>query len=618
MSQKKRQALTHLGSVQRLATERNGRVEILVDFILREFSAQLHQAGYTADLQESQRQAIFERDDCNDRFDHYLELEVIHPIGDIKGSFQIWGQTTCYKGNDTGEAESDKTYEIRETLTEALGLRRWLRDENVKFRTIHFTVGPSQYTYAWFETVKRCAFDLSIYLDVTLDPSALFKETELLLNSGMTEEEMHEQLRIAAKTPGSQVGQFINDALKQLHQWLNEGFPTNTIADQQAELLSNLRQSQQEVLVRSLSDPLDGNLNIKERTRKLFNGGETDDVLLIRTLKRLTKKKPFLPAALDALANWPTWSKAHFVIPSGCQDLAEYVRYLVNMPGSGKLINRRLLLRIHSDEGVNYVQDIGIRGLDEHTVYKVDYTPEQTQEFVQKVVASCLGADIKTPSELFIQLTGRRGRQLLKASFALESKNGTTLTPSLDYLEEALGEHYNVVPFKATSLPKPLAYHANFGATGVGPYTSFKVVVSRKTRLPIAIIKGKFFSQDEFGRRAKEEAYVGFTTKFKYEKGIFKERYPGIPFIMFIDIDSDCEPLEYGITKLVNSGWEVFFSIKKLIDYLSELEKEQKQNAPLHAQNIKDVTSSLVEDVIQIQNYTQSKLFSDIDDEDAV
>ncbi len=166
---------SHMGA-QRLATERNEQAEKLIDFILQSFIARLHQEGYIASTELPIRQKPFVRDDCRDVFDHFVELEMARPFSGIQGRFQLWAQTTCYKGNELGRAESDKTYEIRETLVEALGLRRWLREEAISFRTIHFTIGPVSYTYGWFKPAKDHAFDLSLYPDPSVKPEVLFDE----------------------------------------------------------------------------------------------------------------------------------------------------------------------------------------------------------------------------------------------------------------------------------------------------------------------------------------------------------------------------------------------------------------------------------------------------------
>lgn len=132
-------------SVQAYATTRNRNVEVLIDFILQTFVLRLHRAGALEAAAEPVLQKRFQRDDCSDIFDHYVDLAMSAPAGDHAGRLQLWGQTTSYKGHTGGTRESNKTYEIRETLVEALGLRRWLQEERAQFRTIHFTVGPADY-----------------------------------------------------------------------------------------------------------------------------------------------------------------------------------------------------------------------------------------------------------------------------------------------------------------------------------------------------------------------------------------------------------------------------------------------------------------------------------------
>jgi hypothetical protein len=557
LAREKYRTPTHMAAVQRLATARNGRAEILVDFVLRVFATELYDAGRLARFHEPKLQKVFVRDDCNDRFDHFLELDLAQPVGSVEGPLQIWGQTTCYKGNKSGKPEPNKTYEIRETLVEALSLRRWLREEGISFRTVHFTVGQSNYTYPWFRAAKDRSFDLSIYPKATLNTDVLFDELDKLINSEMLEDEMYDQFRSAMGVPGSQTGEFIQTFLGHLRQWLAEGFPTSPLADQQADLLSALRQTQVVSLSRALSDPRGDVADIKKRAEKVLQGADTDDVLMVRTLQRLMTGKPFLSAALKAGENWASWSSSHFADPNEYRNLEEYVTHLWSAVGSDRLIIRRLLLRIHADQGVNYVQDTDIAGLSEHNLYGGEHSQRQTQEMVMRIALDCRKSGINTPQELFDRLVSKRGLKLLKDSQQFEVRNGTTMTPSFFYLEEALSSHYDFVPFEETLLPLPVGYHATFGSATVNSYDNMKVIVGKHTRRPVAVIRAKFFRQQEFGRRAKEDAYVGLTTRFQYMNGVFEERYPGIPLILFVDMESTCEPLEYAITRLITAGWEV-------------------------------------------------------------
>jgi hypothetical protein len=163
-------------SVQNYATRRNKEAEVLASFILAEFGRQIYERGFTVEAPLIQPQKQFTRDDCQDVFDHFAEIKLARPVGGHSGTLHIWAQTTCYKGNSEGHPEANKSYEIRETLIEALGLRRWLISDGIFFRTIHMTFGPASYSYGWIKTAKDKAFDLSLYPVTNNKEMILFKE----------------------------------------------------------------------------------------------------------------------------------------------------------------------------------------------------------------------------------------------------------------------------------------------------------------------------------------------------------------------------------------------------------------------------------------------------------
>lgn len=103
-------------SVQKIATKRNSLAEMLIDYILQKFSERLYNEGYIKEESIPEQQKPFSRNDCIEVYDHYMELHFSNKIDRQERTFEIWAQTTCYKGNVTGKPESNKTYEIRETL----------------------------------------------------------------------------------------------------------------------------------------------------------------------------------------------------------------------------------------------------------------------------------------------------------------------------------------------------------------------------------------------------------------------------------------------------------------------------------------------------------------------
>ncbi len=557
---------SHMG-VQKFATERNSQAEVLIDFILEKFALLLHQRNYITAAETPTRQEPFVRDDCSDVFDHFLQFEPANSISDLSGKVQLWCQTTCYKGNKLGRAESNKTYEIRETLVEALGLRRWLLQEGVSFRTVHFTIGPVSYTYGWFKSAKENAFDLSLYPDNTIDTEELFTELSRLFSGVTVEFEIYRRLEQEVKESRSQISRYFETTLQQLVEWAYSGFLSSTMANTQANLLTKIREDQSLSTSSALYSIHKGGENIKGRIQELLAGAETSDAALVRTLKHLNVKNPLLPIALEAELDWSAWCHRTFKIPLGIMQLSDYVRYLWNNRSDERLISRRLLLRIHSDEAIRYVQDVNIPGLTEHNLYNGSHSVTQVNSIVNLIVEHCTNQGLITPVELYSRLISDRGLQLLRASRKFEALNGTNLKPSFYYIEECLAAEFDVVTFRQTSLPLPVAYHASFSINGTEPYENMKVILKKGTKQPRAILKAKFFRRQEFPRRAKEEAYVGFTSKYVLQNGVFVARYPELPFVMFVDM-AEIEPPDYAVRRLSTAGWDVFFSVDALLDFL--------------------------------------------------
>jgi hypothetical protein len=138
------------------------------------------------------------------------------------------------------------------------------------------------------------------------------------------------------------------------------------------------------------------------------------------------------------------------------------------------------------------------------------------------------------------------------------------------YVEKALSSRYSLVPRRDTDLPQLCGYYKSFTDSIVREYTNMKVVV-RNNAGPVAVIKAKYFRRQEFPRRVKEEGYVGLTSKYVFQGNEFVERIPGIPFIMFVDMDTDWTPPDYAVRAIIHMGWNPFFSISDLMTYLDSL-----------------------------------------------
>lgn len=552
-------------SVQAFATQRNGQVELLMDYILGLFLKELINKKIISSYSEPTLQKRFTSDDCSDVFDHYFELT---PINE-KGKIQFWLQTTCYKGNELGDPEPNKTYEIRETLIEALGLRSRLIDSKQKFRTIHFTVGSTEYTYPWFIDAKNNAFDLSIYTGGLCGEKDLFDVLEDLLKNTTAEFEVVAAFEKAVGDKELGLSTFVVSVVNKLLNWYLEGMPKSKMADEQANLLTEIREKEMIEVRQSIEWSKQGGENIKGRAIEMLQGSDIKDPLLVRTLQQLLDNKPFLKVGIDASSDWEHWQNKYIPKPS-TSNLSQYLMSLWTVGTEAKLVIRRLLIRMHTGDGVRYPSDLYVRGISEHNLYGGNHTEAQVSEIIDRLITRYSELGINDANLLYQLISSGQGKLLLKDSIRLESYNGTSLKPSFTYVELALSPKYRLTSFIEAKLPQPTAYHSRFGNSRVDPYSNLKVVTLSTNSKPIALIKSKYFRKQEFPRRAKEEAYVGFTTKYDYINEKFIEKYPGLPMIMFVDMDKDLIPQEYAVTRLATSGWVVIFSIDHLLEYLAK------------------------------------------------
>lgn len=564
-------------SVQKIATKRNALAEMLVDYVLQQFGEKMYEKGYVSELPIPEQQKTFIRDDCSELYDHYIELNFTKLMDSECRKIEIWAQTTCYKGNATGKPESNKTYEIRETLTEALTLRKWLTEENTFFRTIHFTLGPSNYTYGWFMYAKENAFDLSLYPKFESSDD-LFDVIMTIGSECVYEFDFYERLSKICEDETNPLSKFINTTVASLISYFESGYPISNMAKEQASLLHDIRLTTSNNMEIVIEASRNSGMNIKGKTVKLLGGDDIIDPILGRTLKRIINTNPFLPVALDAINDWSNWSSTVFAIPTDCKNLKEYVVKLWSNTTDTRYVTHRLLLRIYTEESINYIQDLNIPGIDEHNLYNGVHTPQQIEGICQYLLDKYHAHGISTPAELRNLLVSNRARNLVNESLKFEQINGTSLKPSFFYLEEFLKPKYELVGFDTAHLPAPIAYYAKFAEElNVQAYDNLKVVRNAETQKNLAIIKGKFFRQPEFPRRVKEEAYVGLTAKYNLESGHFSEKYDDLPFIMFIDMADNYTPPASSIRRLMNYGWEPFFQLNRLLAYLQKLEEKNEE-----------------------------------------
>lgn len=553
-------------SVQSYATERNQLVELIADWCLRKFSQRLFSEGIITEETLPQMHVSFSTDSASDVFDHYIEFNLTKSLGGVNGKIQLWAQTTCYKGNELGQPEPNKTYEIRETLVEALSLRQHLIKEGKSFRTLHFTFGPSQYTYGWFKGAKNNAFDLSLYSSEILEGYDIFIDLERVFVGVQAVYEVYEKLETEIQNPSSKLGEFIKAFINELYKWFMRGLSKSVMADKQASLLLRSSQEMSSEMELAVKESKLGGENIKGRAIETIHTGITTDHILESTLKRLFQANPFINKALTTLPIWDQWIDRVMLNDLNTLTLREAIKKIWQIQSDDALIARRLLIRLYAPGNVLYPADINVSGISEHNLYNGVHSSTQIEKIAQYLEEKYSEAGIVTSSDLLSLIKTSRSKEIIKESLNHDAKNGTTLKPSFYYIEEQLKNKFTFKSFEEMGLPKPIAYHSAFTTSRVEPYDNLKVVVDSNNQ-PIAIIKVKYFRKQEFPRRAKEEAYVGLTSKFILDGDNFKLRYD-IPFVMFIDMDLTLIPPEFAVRRLVFYGWNVFFKSDSLIKFL--------------------------------------------------
>ena len=548
--------VSHMG-VQTFATRRNSEVEFLVHFVLQKFCSRLESAGHLTVIDVVQ-QKQYSSEIASDVWDHFIRAS--QPGG---RKLEVWCQTTCYKGNQTGKPEPNKTYEVRETLVEGLTIRQRFQEQQKKeCRSIHFTVGDRNYTYQWFLELKAAVYDKSIYIG---EPGYdIFADISTVLAGALTEQDKARALEICSESE-EKLGVCIRQTLRDLERWwIDEGHPKCEISNKQWALVDA------EFRAASTNWPdletIKGQ-DIKGRTNAAVFGEETDtsDDLILRTAADLLVKNPFLSAAIQVLGNWENFCRELEKVLPAKSSLGSFLETLWKSPLPERLVVRRILLRIHTIDSVAYVQDRDVKGVTEHNIYGGDHHDEQTSEVCKQIVADLSSSGIRTPAELMARVRAS-GRSIVNQARWFEAKNGTQLKPSFHYAELAL-EHagFSVSRPSAVGI-RAIGYHAEISSQTVRPYTNLKAVFSPTGDL-VCLLKAKFFRAPEFPRRCKEEAFVGLTLKYKYSTGVFTKRI-GVPLVMYVDMASDYSPDSYSVKRLISFGWKVVFSSDELIAFL--------------------------------------------------
>ena len=542
---------------QRTATKRNAQAEQVSNYLFERFAQSLLKkkkiSNYSIAMQEQ-----FNSDLTRDRWDHTLR---IHNLND--DVIEIWGQTTCYKGHTDGGTESNKTYEVRETLTEAICLKT-AKPENPKFRTVHITFGDPDYVYSWFKPMKELTFDHSLYFDDSQDVFTLIDNS---IGESKTEVQIR-RLLDAEVNKSSTLGELLEHNCQRLEAWFTkETLKPSELSKAQADLVKAGIPTTPEfndLMKYAVGD------NIKKKAVDVIISvsQKSEDPLVQEVVDDLLIKKPFLSTANKQTQAWDGFiKKLELSVKKATSDL-EFLTILWNLSDQSIIEStRRILLRIHSEETTDYVQDLGIVGITEHNLYGGSHSPEQARKIARIILKNLSQNSIPT-SEL-MSMIAKNGKAILRNQIYFEAKNGTSSTSSFDFIQKAvINENYKIVSATQAGLDLK-GYHSELTASNVRPYTNFKVVQNSKGK-SLCILKGKFFSVKEFDRRCKEEGFVGLSLEYKWDGNKFNKRF-SIPTIMCIDMESDFTPPEFAVRKLVAMGWLVAFGPNHLIEILKKL-----------------------------------------------
>lgn len=549
---------SHMG-VQTYATSRNSQAEMFVEFIIENYLEKTTSNGRFVSY-EIEAQKHYSSDIASDVWDHFVSLARPETTSKV----ELWCQTTCYKGNNTGKPEPNKTYEVRETLVEAISFREYIINSSDIIRTIHFTLGPIQYTYDWFAPAKKKSFDLSIYIntpnvDIFDEIGKLFGSSNTIFNAKKKFVE-----EIGKKTP---LDLAIKQAQSELDFWIKKGFSDQKSANQQYQLVQKERNLRKSDLNSSLMKAPNSGADIKRKCNELVHGKSNDDPFINKTVEKLLEKNPFIKAAKFYLENWESFDATIQKSALENETKDSFVKALWSADKPFRLIIRRLLLRVASEDAINYVQDVGVAGVTEHNLYSGDHkgvTGDAVAQYVNDINRHL------SKEKLVTALTDKRSKALLREAVYFEARNGTELKPSFDYIEIALKDAgYEVLKPKDAGI-KLIGYHSDLvgGASTVKAYTNLKIICD-DNKVPLAILKGKFFRNQEFPRRCKEESYVGLTIKYEYRNSCFSERFK-IPIIMFVDMQENYSPPDYALRRLMAFGWDVAFDLQDVIRLLKK------------------------------------------------
>lgn len=543
---------TNMG-VQRTATRRNRFAEKVSHFILQSAIAKLEAEKLVQLGWDLRQQHLFESDLTRDRWDHHVRLGLGNPPQDV----EVWGQTTCYKGHDDGATEANKTYEVRETITEALCLRAASSETNSIF-LVHITFGNPDYVYSWFRPMKETVFDVSIYIhDNSYD---VFEAIDEVLGDARTETQEKQNLE-AEVNAQSLLGLLIVSAVSKIFDALKSTEQSQSkLGPLQAALITeNLKLRKKHI---DETQDYSGE-NIKKSVVDfiLSESGIGFSHSIVEAAEEILTRKPFLRSAKEQLGSWQDFLNVIEALVAASGNLNDLIFHLWTVEDIAiRESVRRILVRLHSRGDIEYAQDFGIPGISEHNLYSGNHSKNQAESLVKILGERIAESGISTSS--FMTEISREGKKILRAQLYFEARNGTSNKSSFDHILRDLQlDTFEVKTPREVGIDLT-GYHAEITDQRVRPYTNFKVITNHEGK-PLCILKAKFFSAAEFDRRCKEEGFVGLSLVHKWTDEGFLPRF-NIPLIMCVDMPANFSPPAFSVRKMWAMGWDVVFGIEEL------------------------------------------------------
>lgn len=543
--------------VQRTATKRNQRAELVSLFIFSRLAQELA----LPDQPRTQERSLTPISD--DTWDTFLY--------DAKADVYVWSQTTCYKGYGPNvKAEANKTYEFRETVTELISLLA--TSSNVeRMRTVHILFGNKNYAYPWMADFKALVFDKSITIDLVDGDIHQCIENAI----GQERIEANAFKRLDAEIfGGTQLGNILKSAINELSDWAHAGYPTQELA---RDLSRHVRSQVPKGVTRSDSQVVH---SIKKRVISTIVDPSTREVDpgIISAAESFLDSKPFIRASQNYLRNWEKIKSNLASDPT--DDLVAFIsKAWTSQDEDFRIIIRRLFLRATYVGDVNYVQDLDVAGVTEHNLYNGVHNDTQVAEISTLIASRLRRISVTSPSELR-QIIWETGQATLRALVDYEVQNGTTANYSTQVVKDIMVEaSYRVEP-KPDKIGYPArGYHVDLmeQRTVRGPdrqvpgmFNNLSLVLTNDNK-PLAYIKTKYFRNQEYERRAKEESFIGLMMSFDHAVATGSRR---LPLIMYVDTDTSniLEKVQRALNKLESFGWIVCQTPQELKDTLRSLE----------------------------------------------